>query len=48
MLKVCKYEVQNEKKTKKTLSLTNPSSDSVANFLLQVKNSNDFISTSQA
>lgn len=45
MLKVCKYEVQNKKKTPR---LDKPSSDSVANFLLQVKNSNDFISTSKA
>lgn len=48
MLKVCKYEVQNEKKNKKNSKLDKLSSDSVANFLLQVKNSNDFISTSKA
>lgn len=50
MLKVCKYEVQNKKQTKKKNStqLDKPSSVSVANFLLQVKNSNGFSSTSKA
>lgn len=46
MLKVCEYEVQSGKKN--IPQLDKLSLDSVANFLLQVKNSNDFISTSKA